>query len=45
VKRLFVVQIRAFPGATEENPRLAILALAWRATDYLARELKERSLW
>jgi hypothetical protein len=44
VKSLFVVQVRAFPSATEKDPTLAILALAWRATDYLAGELKERNL-
>lgn len=40
VKNLFVVDGAAFPTATEKNPTLTILALCWRATDYLAREMK-----
>jgi choline dehydrogenase-like flavoprotein len=40
VKNLFVVDGAAFPTATEKNPTLTILALAWRSSDYLARELK-----
>ena len=44
VKNLFVVDGSAFPTATEKNPTLTILALAWRATDYLAEELKKGNL-
>jgi choline dehydrogenase-like flavoprotein len=44
VKNLFVVDGSAFPSATEKNPTLTILALAWRATDYLAEELKKGNL-
>ena len=44
VKNLFVVDGSAFPSASEKNPTLTILALAWRATDYLAEELKRGSL-
>ena len=40
VKNLFVVDGSAFPSATEKNPTLTILAVAWRATDYLAGEIK-----
>jgi choline dehydrogenase-like flavoprotein len=40
VKNLFVVDGASFPAATEKNPTLTILALAWRATDYLAEELR-----
>jgi choline dehydrogenase-like flavoprotein len=40
VKNLFVVDGAAFPAATEKNPTLTILALAWRATDHLAEELR-----
>jgi choline dehydrogenase-like flavoprotein len=36
VKNLFVVDGAAFTTATEKNPTLTILALSWRATDYLA---------
>jgi len=44
VKNLFVVDGSAFPTATEKNPTLTILALAWRATDFLAEELKKGNL-
>ncbi|MBI1786053.1 MAG: NAD(P)-binding protein [Acidobacteria bacterium] len=40
VPNLFVVDGAAFPSATEKNPTLTILALAWRATDYLAEEMR-----
>ncbi len=44
VKNLFVVDGSAFPTATEKNPTLTILALSWRATDYLAEEMRKRNL-
>jgi choline dehydrogenase-like flavoprotein len=34
----------AFPTATEKNPTLTILSLSWRATDYLAQEMKRGTL-
>ncbi|MFN3323924.1 MAG: GMC family oxidoreductase [Bryobacteraceae bacterium] len=40
VKNLFIVDGAAFTTASEKNPTLTILALAWRATDYLASEMK-----
>ena len=40
VKNLFVVDGAAFTTASEKNPTLTILALSWRATDYLADEMK-----
>lgn len=40
VKNVFVVDGSAFPTATEKNPTLTILALAWRATDYMADQMK-----
>ncbi len=40
VPNLFVVDGSAFTTASEKNPTLTILALAWRATDYLAQEMK-----
>lgn len=40
VKNLFVVDGAAFTTASEKNPTLTILALAWRASDYLAAEMK-----
>jgi choline dehydrogenase-like flavoprotein len=44
VKNLFVVDGSAFPSASEKNPTLTILALAWRATDYLVDELRKGNL-
>ena len=44
VENVFVVDGSAFPTATEKNPTLTILALSWRATDYLAQEIKRGSL-
>jgi choline dehydrogenase-like flavoprotein len=44
VKNVFVVDGSAFPNASEKNPTLTILALAWRATDWLAGEIKKGSL-
>jgi choline dehydrogenase-like flavoprotein len=44
VPNLFVVDGSAFTTASEKNPTLTILALAWRATDYLAREMKSSRL-
>lgn len=40
VKNLFCMDGAAFPTCTEKNPTLTILALAWRASDYLAAEMK-----
>jgi choline dehydrogenase-like flavoprotein len=40
VKNLFVVDGAAFTSASEKNPTLTILALAWRASDYLADEMR-----
>jgi choline dehydrogenase-like flavoprotein len=40
VKNVFVVDGSAFTTASEKNPTLTILALAWRASDYLAGEMK-----
>lgn len=44
VKNLFVVDGAAFTTASEKNPTLTILALAWRASDYLAGEMKASRL-
>lgn len=44
VKNLFVVDGSSFPSATEKNPTLTILAIAWRATDYLAEQMKKGTL-
>lgn len=44
VKNLFVVDGSAFTTASEKNPTLTILALAWRATDYMAEEMKRGNI-
>ena len=44
VRNVFVVDGSAFPNASEKNPTLTILALSWRATDYLAEEITRGSL-
>jgi choline dehydrogenase-like flavoprotein len=44
VKNVFVVDGSAFPTATEKNPTLTILALSWRATDYLVEQLRRGDL-
>jgi choline dehydrogenase-like flavoprotein len=44
VKNVFVVDGSAFTSASEKNPTLTILSLSWRATDYLADEIKKGNL-
>jgi choline dehydrogenase-like flavoprotein len=44
VPNLFVVDGAVFSTATEKNPTHTILALAWRATDYLAEQLRSGRL-
>ncbi len=44
VKNVFVVDGSAFTTASEKNPTLTILALAWRSTDYLAAEMQRGNL-
>ena len=44
VRNVFVVDGSSFPNASEKNPTLTILALSWRATDYLADEIKRGNL-
>jgi choline dehydrogenase-like flavoprotein len=41
VRNLFVVDGSSFTSASEKNPTLTILAVAWRSTDYLASEMKK----
>ena len=38
---VFVVDGSSFPTATEKNPTLTILAVSWRASDYLAEEIRK----
>ena len=44
VRNVFVADGSAFPTATEKNPTLTILALAWRSSDYLADIMKKGEL-
>jgi choline dehydrogenase-like flavoprotein len=40
VPNVFVVDGSAFPNSSEKNPTLSIVALSWRASDFLAEELR-----
>jgi choline dehydrogenase-like flavoprotein len=44
VRNVLVVDGSAFASASEKNPTLTILALALRATDYLAEEMRMGNL-
>ena len=44
VKNVFVVDGSAFTTASEKNPTLTILALAWRATDFMAGEVQRGNI-
>lgn len=44
VKNLFLCDGSPFPSNADKNPTLTIMALAWRAGDYLAREAKKGNL-
>lgn len=44
VENVFVVDGAAFTNASEKNPTITILALSWRATDYLVEELRRGNL-
>jgi choline dehydrogenase-like flavoprotein len=44
VKNVFIVDGAAFTTASEKNPTLTILALTWRATDYMAAEMKRGNI-
>lgn len=44
VPGLYVIDGASFTSNPEKNPTLTILALAWRASEALARQLKERTL-
>ena len=44
VKNVFVVDGSAFTTASEKNPTLTILALTWRATDFMADEMKRGNI-
>jgi len=40
VKNVFVADGSAFTTASEKNPTLTILALAWRSSDFMAEEIR-----
>ena len=44
VKNLFLVDGTPFPSNADKNPTLTIMALAWRASDYLLAELRRGNL-
>ncbi len=44
VDNVFVADGSVFPNASEKNPTLSILALSWRMSDYLAEQLRSRTL-
>ncbi len=44
VKNLFVADGGSLPSNPDKNPTLTILALAWRASDYILDQAKEGSL-
>jgi choline dehydrogenase-like flavoprotein len=44
VKNLFVVDAAAFASGTHKNPTLTIMALAWRAADYMLDQMKKKNL-
>ncbi|MDX2042058.1 MAG: GMC family oxidoreductase [Acidobacteriota bacterium] len=44
VKNLFVMDAAAFASGTHKNPTLTIMALAWRASEYILEERKRRNL-
>jgi choline dehydrogenase-like flavoprotein len=44
VKNLFVTDGGCFASNADKNPTLSIMAVAWRASDYIADEIKKRNL-
>ena len=44
VKNLFVTDAAAFVSSPDKNPTLTILALSWRASEYLLAQAKQGSL-
>ena len=44
VKNLFVVDGGPFVGQADKNPTWTILALAWRTSDYIAQQRRQRAV-
>ena len=44
VKNLFVTDAAAFVTNPDKNPTLTIMALSWRASEYLLNEARKASL-
>ncbi len=44
VKNLFVMDAAAFASGTHKNPTLTIMALAWRASEYMLEEKKKGNI-
>jgi choline dehydrogenase-like flavoprotein len=44
VKNLFVIDAAAFVTSPDKNPTLSILALSWRASEYLLDQAKKGNL-
>jgi choline dehydrogenase-like flavoprotein len=44
VKNLFVTDAAAFVTSPDKNPTLSILALSWRAAEYLLEQAKKWNL-
>ena len=44
VKNLFVLDAAAFASGTHKNPTLMIMALSWRASDYILEEMRKKNL-
>ncbi|HYE72574.1 MAG TPA: GMC family oxidoreductase, partial [Blastocatellia bacterium] len=44
VKNLFVMDAAAFTSGTHKNPTLTIMALSWRASEYMLEEMKKGNL-